>query len=83
MRNIGGLGGLHTFCTCMEFKMLTVFTVNGKITFSILVFATSHDLLNLPPDMNKWDARHIRTVFVLLNLNFQSFLNSKCKFLFF
>ena len=50
--------------------MLTVFTVNRKITFSILVFETSHDLLNLPPDMNKWDARHIGTVFVLLNLNF-------------
>ena len=70
MRKIGGLGGLHTLCICMEFKMLTVFTVNRKITFPILVLETSHDLLNLPPDMNKWVARHICTVFVLLNLNF-------------
>ena len=70
MRNIGGLGGLHTLCTCMEFKMLTVFTVTRKITFSILVFETSHDLLNLPLDINKAYARYIRTVFVLLNLSF-------------
>ena len=50
--------------------MLTVFTVTRKIIFSILVFETSHDLLNLPPDMNEAYARYIRTVFVLLNLSF-------------
>ena len=50
--------------------MSTVFTVNRKITFSILVFETSHNLLNLPPDMNRWGAKHIRTVLVLLDFNF-------------
>lgn len=47
-------------------------SVTRKITFSILVFETSHDLLNLLPDMNKAYARYnfIRTVFVLLNLSF-------------
>ena len=48
--------------------MSTVFTVNRKITFSILVFETSHNLLNLPPGMNRWGAK--RTVLVLLDLTF-------------